>query len=348
MEWFEIAGLIAPRAVLMLQGERDDIFAISAARKAGKNTEALYSLLGRPEAARFDAIPRQPHAYSQPFRERAYGWMLWHLWGKGHGEPAPESGDRPLAENDPRLLCDRNGSIFSNAPSVVDLARERALRLASALAGRGSKERLAAVRQLASDLTPPPDPEPHYLMPRSYQKLSVANGVLERVSFLSEVGQLIPGLLWLPGTGAAPHHTIIVVDDRGKAAVAESGLVEPLLEKGFAVLSPDLRGRGETLGRIGTQTDNNYRFAVHSVAWGRPLAGRRAFDLKRAVDFVATRKDLSLEDLTVLGINDEALPALLAAADDARIQRVACAGYVNSFVSQITAARLAPDRLIRD
>ena len=74
--------------------------------------------------------------------------------------------------------------------------------------------------------------------------------------------------------------------------------------------------------------------------WGLPVAGRRAFDLKRTVDFVRARDDLRESPIAVVGLNDEALPALLAAASDSRIERLACSGYVTSFISQMIAASL--------
>ena len=61
MEWFEIAGLSAPRPLLMLQGARDSIFPRTAARRAGRSTEALYTLLGHRNSARLDLIPNEPH-----------------------------------------------------------------------------------------------------------------------------------------------------------------------------------------------------------------------------------------------------------------------------------------------
>jgi hypothetical protein len=185
-------------------------------------------------------------------------------------------------------------------------------------------------------------------MPLRLDKADTSSGTLEKVYFVSEIGQHIPGLLWLPERPVPPARTVVVVDHRGKSAVAESDLVKPMLDAGFAVLSVDLRGRGETLGRIGTQRDNNYHFVSHSVMWGEPLAARRAFDLKRAVDFVHRRRDLPDEDLVVVGLGDEALPALLAAATDPRIKRVVCAGYVSSFVSQMIPASLpSRDQLVK-
>ncbi|HUJ21335.1 MAG TPA: acetylxylan esterase, partial [Bryobacteraceae bacterium] len=110
MEWFEIAGLIAPRALMMMQGDRDDIFPISGARRSGHKTEAIYAMLGHPALAHFEELAGEPHAYSKPYRERMYGWMAWHLLGQGSGEPIAEGEIQPLSETDPRLMCDRDRS----------------------------------------------------------------------------------------------------------------------------------------------------------------------------------------------------------------------------------------------
>ncbi|MEW5975501.1 MAG: acetylxylan esterase [Acidobacteriota bacterium] len=340
MEWYEVAGLIAPRAVLMLQGERDAIFPISGARLAGRNTEALFSLLGHQGQARFDGIPEQPHAYSRPYRERMYGWMLRHLMDRGNGEPYPEGQIVPLDQKDRRLLCDPDGTNLAAMPSVVQLARTQGRQAIESLTKQEPQAVRNAGRLAVRELTVPPYQEPHHLLERSFGKIETPSGPIEKVFFLSEDGQPIPGLLWKPHNAAGPSRTVIMVDDRGKSAVADSGLVQPLLARGLAVLSVDLRGRGETLGQSGTRFDNNFHLAVHSVMWGRPLAGRRAFDLKRTVDFVEIRGDLTLNDLTAVGLGDDALPTLLAAAGDPRIQRVACAGFYSSFVSQMVPAKL--------
>ena len=342
MDWFEIAALAAPRAMMMLQGDEDYIFQISGARKAGRSTEALYDLLGYSDRARFVELEGLPHGYGRPFREAMYGWMLYHLMGKGDSYPLPEGDIQPLEPDDPRLICDKDGSVMAGASTVVEIACELGKKAVAELPAEGPTANRDALRCLVSELAAPPEPESHYMMPMVFDRLKVKNGRLEKVFFLSEVGQHLPGLLWLPEhAGSTPYRTVIMVDDRGKASVAESGLVEPLLKNGYAVLSVDLRGRGETLGKIGNKRDNNFNFVTLSVMWGRPVAGRRAYDLKRTVDFVAGREDLSLEGLTVIGLGDEVPAALIAAADDSRISRLACAGYLTSFVSQIRAHKVS-------
>ena len=346
MEWFEIAGLIAPRPLLMLNGERDPIFPASGARRAGYSTRALYSLLGYGDRARLYLVPEQGHAYSRPYREQMYGWMAKHLLGQGDGGALDEGEIDPLPQDDPRLLCDPEGKLMAAAPTVVRLARERGAEIVRQMPAASSAAGRAALLEWIKDLTAPPDPEPHNLMPIRIEE-SQGDGP-EKVYFLSEVGQHVPGLLWKPKNKARPRRTILVVDEAGKGAFAESGLVEPLRDAGNAVLAIDTRGRGETLGVMGRR-DNNYHLISISIMAGRPLAGRRAFDLTRAVDFVARRDDLPLDDLTVIGRGDDALPALLAAVIDPRIRRVAAAGYLHSFLSQIVAAKVSSrEELIRE
>lgn len=339
MEWFEIAGLIAPRALMMLQGDHDNIFPISGARRAGHNAEVVYSLLGQADKVRFVELPSQPHDYTRPYREQMYGWMARQLLGQGTGEPITEGDVRPLGEKDPTLLCDPERSFIPKSPTVVDLAREQAMKIVAALPSQASGTASDSFRQQVRDLTSPPEARPHYLAPEMHRKLGVTGGSLEMISFVSEDGAYIPGLLWLPEHRATPGNTIVIAGDRGKTAVAESGLVQPLLEAGAVVLAVDVRGRGETLGRIRTGYDTNFRLIANQVLFGQPLPGRRAFDLVRAIDYLAERNELPAGGVTLLGMGEDGLPALLAAAGDARVRQVAVAGYFHSFVSQMRERR---------
>ncbi|MBL8221604.1 MAG: acetylxylan esterase, partial [Bryobacterales bacterium] len=116
MEWFEIAGLIAPRALLMMQGQNDGIFPISGARRSGHSVETLYALAGEKAQVRFLELPGQPHAYTRPFREPMYGWMVRHLLGQGSGAPISEPDISTMPERDSRLLCDPRGDLLARSP----------------------------------------------------------------------------------------------------------------------------------------------------------------------------------------------------------------------------------------
>ena len=335
MEWFEIAGLIAPRALMMLQGDHDGIFPISGARRAGHNAEAIYALAGHAGEARFVELAGQPHAYSRPYREAMYGWMAAHLLGQGTGEPIAEGDVRPLDEKDARLLCEPEGSIMSHSPTVVQLARQKAMDAIAKMPVSISDKTRTTDDQWVRELTVVADVPTCFLAPHAEKPTPVPGGTLGKISFVSEDGEPILGLLWLPQQRTAPARTVIIVDSRGKQAVAQSDLVKPLLESGMAVFAVDLRGRGETLGHMNAAWDTNFRLVANQVEFGQPLPGRRGFDLLRAVDYVRTRRELGSEGLAVVGLGDDALPAVLAAAADSRIRSLVVSGYFHSFISQM-------------
>ncbi len=335
MEWFEIAGLIAPRALMMLQGDHDGIFPISGARRAGHNTEAIYALAGNASEARFTELAGQPHAYSRPYREVMYGWMAEHLLGQGTGEPIPEGDARTLGGGDGKLRCDPGGKIMPHSPTVVQLARQKALEIIARMPEKMSGKMRTTDEEWLRGVTLADDAPLPYLAPHNGTPTPVPGGTLEKISFVSEDGEPILGLLWVPLQRTAPARTIIIADSRGKQAVAQSDMVRPLIESGMAVLAVDLRGRGETLGHMTSDWDTNFRLVANQIDFGRPLPGRRAFDLRRTVDYVRTRPELTSDELAVVGFGDDALAALLAAAVDPRIQSVVVSGYFHSFISQM-------------
>lgn len=330
MEWFEIGALTAPRPLLMLQGARDSIFPRTSARGAGHTTEALYRLLDLPGRARLDMFPNEPHGLTKPFRESIYGWMRLHLADQGDGRALSEGTVAPMPAKDPRLLCDGEDKIFGAAPSIVELAARRA----GSTRVAGTKEERAAY---VSKLVAPRESEPDLQQARTMESVKIPGGTREKVVFLSEIGEYIPAIVWRPEAPKPP--VVLIADARGKGAVARSVLVAPLLAAGYAVVAVDLRGRGETLGVRTNGRTNNYHFVSHSIMWGKPLAGRRAFDLSRTVDYLERRQDLSTAGLAAIGIGDDALPVLLAAVTDRRIRGAVSAGYDLSFRSQVIGGR---------
>ena len=168
MEWFEIAGLTAPRPLLMLQGTRDSIFPRTSARRAGRATEALYSILGQGTSARLDMIPNEPHGLSKPFREAIYGWMRLHLTGNGDGKPIAEGDVSTLPLNDPRLKSDPDGQLLSSVPSIVDLALRRAAGMSKS--ARSREERAEYVKSLIA----PKEPESDLQRARTIESVKIA------------------------------------------------------------------------------------------------------------------------------------------------------------------------------
>ena len=167
------------------------------------------------------------------------------IGGQGSGEPIPEGDFKPLPETDPQLKCDPDGALMARSPSVIALARKKAEDMASRLAPKAPE-----VKRVVDDLVAPPSTEPDSLGGGRFGRTDVPGGVLEKVLFLSEIGMPVPGLLWRPSSGASRPGLVIMIHERGKQAVAQSGFPEALMKAGYALLALDLRGRGETLGQV--------------------------------------------------------------------------------------------------
>ena len=267
--------------------------------KGGPFHRGLYAMLGERDNARLDMIPNEPHGLTKPFREAISRWMKLHVAGTGDGKPVSEGEVTPLPVNDPRLLCDPEGKLLTGVPSIVELPARRADDVRKRT--RAKEDVLDYVKLLVA----PGESESDLQRVRTFETSKIAGGTREKVLFLSEIGEYIPALLWRPD--AARPRVVLIADAKGKAALDEQRLVKPLLDAGYAVLAVDLRGRGETLETRANGRDNNYHYVSHSIMWGQPLAGRRAFDVSRAVDYVESRKDLSADGLIAIGVGAEEL-----------------------------------------
>jgi hypothetical protein len=70
-EMADVAGMIAPRSLLIESGESDALFPISAAREAYATLQRIYELLEAPERLAQDFHPGG-HQFSG---RRAFGWL---------------------------------------------------------------------------------------------------------------------------------------------------------------------------------------------------------------------------------------------------------------------------------
>src|SRR5205085_4398190 len=76
--WTRIAGLVAPRATLFVNSDKDAIFPMDANERISNRLERLYSLFGAGD--RVDALVSVGgHAYRQDIRQGAYRFMNTYL-----------------------------------------------------------------------------------------------------------------------------------------------------------------------------------------------------------------------------------------------------------------------------
>ncbi|MFW6108776.1 MAG: alpha/beta hydrolase family protein, partial [bacterium] len=237
-----IAG--APRA-LRIGAARGDYFPIEGTRRAFDAARRAYALLQAPECIDL-AEAEGEHGLSQPLREAAYGWC--HQWLGHPAEDASEPAVQP--ERPEELWCAPGGQVHAlGSRTVFSFTRDEALSLPptqSAMTSRGDAELWQdELRGALRDLLrcPASSGAPFCYQHGAFFRGSVG---IERVSFQSERGITVPGLLFVPEReGRWPG--ILYVHEGGKEAEAgPRGTAQMLAGEGNVVLAIDVRGVGET------------------------------------------------------------------------------------------------------
>jgi hypothetical protein len=186
---------------------------------------------------------------------------------------------------------------------------------------------LESVRQSAKVLS-------GYRRPDTGASRSVFTGRFQREGYSvekhfirGEGDYVIPFIAMVPHTGEK-HSAIIYVHPGGKASQASSGgEMEMFVKNGYTVVAPDLIGTGE-MGP-GYFTGDAYIGGVSYNIWfasiliGRSIAGIRAGDLIRIVDYLKKREDIQSENISAVACGEMCPVVLHAAAFDTGISKVA-------------------------
>ena len=155
------------------------------------------------------------------------------------------------------------------------------------------------------------------------------NYYLEKLTYTSEPGIVVPALVFIPKTGA-PFPAILYVHEAGKSA--DLGAIEELVNEGVLVLAIDPRGIGETRAK--------YLDSLCHGAFmlGRTVFGMQLLDVIKAIDYLQTRSDIDKSQLSCVGYGIGGLLAMHAAAIDERITSVISNGALITYKSLIVDA----------
>src|SRR5262245_48040441 len=86
----DVLGLVAPRALLVINASRDAIqFSPTEAERSIDRAKRIFTLSGVRENLKH-VIFESAHDYNKPMREAMYGWMKKHLKAEGDGRPVEE------------------------------------------------------------------------------------------------------------------------------------------------------------------------------------------------------------------------------------------------------------------
>jgi cephalosporin-C deacetylase-like acetyl esterase len=338
----EIMSLAAPRALLQVNAVDDPPFPIEGARRVAGELRALYAAAGAADAFGYAEV-RGGHGLRPEARAVIVEWLCRRL---GAAPPRRERIDEPLLQapyrttyidvaDDPAARQDfgRDGrvdgeclaeNVDSNLP-LLEIARTRAAALRAC-------RRPATRADLLHALGPFPEPEPIGTIIEN--RVQIAGGYAERLSFTSEKGARLDAVLILPDvwSDAAPP-VVVLLDEAGKSLALDSPEAAAARACGFAVLAPDLRGTGESACA-------EWETATAAFMLDRDLLNLRIWDARRSVETLWRRavvgQQVDRGRIVLWGRGPFGFVALAAAAFDARVAAAGTSGFVGSLEALLT------------
>lgn len=310
-----------------------DFFPIIGARETFAELQAVFSRLG--SAGRVSMVEADDgHGYTAPRRAAAYDWF--GRWLKDSSDREPEVDVQPEISGD--LQCTMTGQVSTSfgGEDVFTLNKRRAEALRAGRVAASTRDRVIEKARVRSGFAPVRGP----LAPKSYGIITGAGYRIEKLTYESEPGLIVPALLYVPETGPAQKPAIVVVDGAGKSAA--SSIQERFARAGLVVLSIDARGLGETRSQLEEARNDfvryfgDYENGMTAMLIGKSFVGMRAEDIVRALDLLASRPEVNSAQLFGYGRDAGAVPLLYAAAFDQRIRRIALENMLVSYDSVVS------------
>lgn len=298
----DVMALAAPKPVLLLGATEDGEFPAEGTRRSYEKLRAFYPGGAGCEMLLVEGV----HDYSKPMREKMYGFMLKHLMGAAESGPKPEPRALPATRFAEAVnvepptasdsYCFPGGKAPADAKSLRQLAREKA----DELAARGGT--LAELRERFAKVYP----QPERLPIEAEVQLNPGTSAEQYVgSYLSEPGLRIPFTLFRrAGSGKQGVHIVIA---QGGIADPDTNQPSDAGKRPFMEMRIDGRGFGSLQGL-------DMRLATYV---GRPDVVMWAWDVSRAIDYLATRDDVDMANIEVWGFGPGAgqVPYLAALLD---------------------------------
>lgn len=302
----------APRPTL-ISATSNDFFDIRGSWENFRQAKRIYGRLGNPE--RIDLVEIEGKHGVQPQNlATIVHWMRRWLLDKDDVVVAKEYAARPASE----LLCTEQGQVLRlpGEKSVFDLNAEHATELTarretqrsatSAEALRAKVRSITAVGSLA-EITPPVMKDLGRVQRDGYH--------IDKLVLRTPTGATLPGLTFHP---KIPNEdAYLYLHDSGKTGDSEiGGAIEKLVNDGYAVVSVDLSGQGETGGGKPDPLLGDWKDFYLAYLQGRSLTGLRTEDAIAAAHFVGYYQKPANKPrkVHVVGVGQAGIVALHAAA----------------------------------
>ncbi len=166
---------------------------------------------------------------------------------------------------------------------------------------------------------------------------------IEKILFESHPGFYVTGCLFIPKKRQKPAPAIIYVSGHSDLSFRSNiyqHIILNMVDKGFIVFAIDPIGQGERLqypdrktnkSKIGGPTTEHSFAGVQTLLTGTSLSDYFIWDGVRAIDYLATRKEVDMARIGITGRSGGGTQTAMIAAYDNRVYAAAPECYITNF-----------------
>ncbi len=182
-----------------------------------------------------------------------------------------------------------------------------------------------------------------------------ALGRIEKITYTSEAGYDVPAYVCLPKDTKPPYRFMICVQGHSSGmhnsiARSHADETQPIevendrdfglqcMARGWGALCIEQRGFGMRSQHQDYKPDC-FRAAMQAIHMGRTLIGERVYDVDRGIDYLASRGDVDMKRLGLMGNSGGGTTTLFAAATLPRLSFAMPSCYFCTFADSILSRR---------
>lgn len=309
----DVLGLVAPRALLVINASKDAIqFSPAEAEKSVARAKDIFKLHDAGTKLKHQ-IFESPHDYNQQMREAMYGWMTLHLKGEGKGEAIPEP--KLVIEKPEDLACfpdskDRPKG-FLTPPLFAAMVGRELVAKADRLAPDHAEMWEAAAMGMRKNLMNALKVVESQPMPSRMTGIAeYENESINAIRIYSEPNVEIKGTTVIPnGKGRMPLEALLV-QYSGWDEAKRPSVWDAIKKRVEAISYCTMRGTGAEHPKndaIAGSTDHNS--AEHSVWIGRSLLSQWVTDVRAVLLEIGGAQP---RRKVLIGIGPAAVPIMIA------------------------------------
>lgn len=164
----------------------------------------------------------------------------------------------------------------------------------------------------------------------------------------------LPAVVCFSGHGRGLGDILGIADDGSQRTERNVGYAKEYalqcVEHGYATFAVEQLAfgtrRDDAARRAGPGVESCRPAACAALLFGQTMAGWRVWDGMRAIDYLATRREIDASRVATLGASGGGTTSLLTAACDPRVKAAVVSAYFNTFRDSIVAISHCPDNYV--